>query len=265
MQLRFYIRQHQYVNLQGNPIIFTGSSPNTLMPTSGTVDNVWHDFSKDVINLDKISLQWTVERDSSGGLVSGKFEPKKAASGVIKIDGEAYRYVRAWLIDNIAAPFNSIEVKIEDTTCGYFEAYQIKATQVAWCETQVCEFELTLKQIDDAYRCIQKTVVSDNWQGWFQKEPKHGKKHPRFSYCNEMRPNGMLVVAWWFLAMMGIVFAPLIVVMVALVNAFTAVINAIVWLLSMLGFKVKPVKYDNPFGVFDVINTMLPGERWLRT
>ena len=260
MELRFYIRQYQYVNYLGSPIIWTGSNPSSLTPTSGTVDNIWHDFTPYVINLDMLKLQWTVELSDNAGSIAGGYNPKKAASGTLKIDGLAYDYVRAWLVDHVAAPLNSIEVKIQDVGCGYYESYQFKSTQLAWCETDACEFDINLKQLDDQYSCIQKTIISDNWQGWFQTIPDKGKKHPRFSYCNEHRPNGTLVMTWWIIAMMEILFAPLIAIILAIYDAIAIILNAVLSIINFLSFNsvsINLLPVPDPLDAFTYFQTMM--------
>jgi len=260
MELRFYIRQYQNINYLGVPVVYNGSTPASLKATQGTVDNVWHDFTEYCINLDKLKLQWAIDRSGTGEVVAGAIQPKKSASGNITIDGKAYDYVKAWLVDHIAAPLHSIECKIEDTSCGFYESYQFKATQLSWCEMRSCEFDLNLKQKDDAYTCIQKTLISDNWQGWFGWGGAKTKKHPRFSYCNEKRPNGTLVVLWWLIGMMEIVFAPLIAIVILIIDAVLSIYYFVAQLASWISFgsiSGPSWSYIDPSAAFDYCNNLL--------
>lgn len=242
MELLIELRQYQYLNLAGQPIVYSGTNPADLVPQIGTVpQNQWIDFTIDTANLDKFKATWTMLVNSQGQNTPGSYNPQKTTTGNMLFEAAAYQFIKAWCIDDVAAPLNAIEVRITDTSCGTYEGFAIKSNQIRWCETDICEFDVTLKQRDDAYACIQKTVIADNWQGWFQKEPANGKKHPRFSYCNEARPNGMLIMQWWST---GIVAGSTLMVMIPLlllinsilfaINGLIMVINAIISAISAL-------------------------------
>lgn len=220
MELKIRIRQTQYYAIEatsaglavGDPIIYAGSNPASLTPVLGTTPDggTWRDITKDVANLDKLQLTWTTDRDLDGLAVPGAFAPKKTSSGSLIIEGEAYRFIRSWLVDNVAAPINTIDVQIEHVGCGTYDDWVIKSKQITWCEGEICEFSVNLQQLDPAYQCIQKTLISDNWQGMFQKQPTNGKKHPRFTYCNEVKPNGMMVMLWWISSVLVTLFANIV-------------------------------------------------------
>lgn len=223
------MRHLQMVNIYGTKIIYTGTSPATLNAVAGEVpQKTWLDVSNDIDDITKVRLGWSSMRDDSGavsggaGGSTGNFT-KRTSSGTIKVNSTAYAFIKAWCIDHVSAPFNAIEVKIQ-TDCGTFERYKISSDQISWCEGEfICEFDITLNQVDPAIQCIQKTVVSDNHQGWFQSIPAGGKKHPRFSYCNEARPNSILVGLWYLVA----ILTPVIVLLFALYFVILIVINII--------------------------------------
>lgn len=223
------MRHLQMVNITGTKIIYVGASPATLTAVAGEVPQKdWIDFSNDIDDLTKIRLGWANNRDESGTITSsaggsnGEFT-KRTTSGNIKVNSAAYEFIKAWCIDHVAAPFNAVEVRIQ-TDCGNFERYKISSDQISWCEGEfICEFEITLSQIDPALQCIQRTVVSDNHQGWFQSIPTGGKKHPRFSYCNEARPNSLIVALWYIVG----ILAPILVLLFALYAAVLIIINVI--------------------------------------
>jgi hypothetical protein len=250
MELRIRIRQTQYYAIEtvaggltsGDPIIYAGSSPMNLIPVLGTVPagDTWLDITSDVTNLDELELEWTTDRDTDGNVVAGAFQPKKTASGQLLIEGNGYAFIKDWLIDNVAAPRNSIDVQIEHVGCGTYDMWVIKSSQIRWCENDICEFSVNLQQTDEAFQCMQKTLISDNWQGWFQTQPTNGKKHPRFVYCNEVKPNGMMVMLWWLssviltiviLLYMGIL--PIIWAVQLIIGVVKTIVDVFSWILGI--------------------------------
>jgi len=258
MELQIQIRHTQYQAIetsptqglvQGQNIVYAGLNPSQLHPVSGTVPVPnYFDITEDVANLDTLQLTWTKERDQQGVVSAGAMFSKKTASSNILIENNAYQFIKEWLIDHVAAPLNAIDVRIIDTSCGRYEDWIIKAKQVTWCADEICEFSVTIQQKDPALQCMQTTIISDNWQGWFQSEPT--KKHPRFVYCNEVKPNGMMIVLWWLMSLVFtilILLTPIINTIIAIINVVIAIINAIAWLTGQ-----DPVDYLSFFNPLDL-------------
>lgn len=254
--LKIYIRHTQYYAIENDPanglqqgqnIVFAGTNTGNLRPVSGIVPSPnYRDVTEDVGNLNRLQLTWTSERDSSGNLTTNQLNPKRAASNSIEFEGASYLFIKKWLVDHVAAPLNAVDVRIEHIGCGTYEDFQIKSSQVRWCEDdQVCAFELTIQQKDPYYTCIQKTLIEDNHQGWFQRKPSGGKKHPRFVYCNEIRPNMMMIMLWYISTViftLMYILALIINPIVRAVNIIIGIINAFKWL-----FGADPIKYVDPF------------------
>lgn len=212
MQLKLYIRQTRTYDTKGTAIYYWGGTPSTLnlyygwlspssrlWPGFGTA-NDYIDVTESCSSLYKLKLTWTTERDNSGFTLPGAIQQKKSASGTLSFEGEAYKLLKQWLVDDVSAPLNSVDVKIEHAGCGNYLDYTIKSTDLRWCENSICTFDVTLKQKDEALNCIKSTLITDNWQNWFEEGYGIRKKHPRFSYCNEIRPNGQLVIQWYLMA-----------------------------------------------------------------
>lgn len=241
MELKLLIRQNPIVNVYGQPIYYSGTMPTNLQTIVGTLPparqwanfNNFTDVTKDCSDLFDIKLEWTEQRDAHGLLVPGTNQVKKSVAGSITIQGDTYRLIKQWLVDDVSAPINQVECKILDTICGYYESYLIRSTDLQTCESGLCQYVVTLKQKDDALSCIKRTLITDNWQGWFQKEPANGKKHPRFSYCHEVRPNGMLILQ---LSIFASTFATNIVMLFLILLT----INPILWILNGLGVSGVP-------------------------
>ncbi|RYE25469.1 MAG: hypothetical protein EOP51_04080 [Sphingobacteriales bacterium] len=210
------------------------------------------DITANVGNLQALSLTWTLDRDASGGS-SNSYQTKKSASGSLSLEGEAYELVKKWLIEDVSAPLNAVAVKVYDSGCGiYYDNYQIQAKDVRYCENEICSFDVTLKQQDEVMSCIKSTLVGDNWQGWFSAQPAGGKKHPRFSYCNEIRPNGQLVAVWKLGTWNFMVTNTILFVLIAVYDIIVTVINAIIWVIRRFTKKINYIKTVK-FG--DVLDT----------
>jgi len=193
--LKIYIRHLQYYDDDGQPFVYGGANPSSLSVIYNTVPiSTWQDVTNDVEGLKDLGINWK-EQDSEFGHI------QTGISASLEFYGEAYKFVKAWLNDHVAAPLNAIDVRIEDVNCAYFEGFCIKADGMKWCNDTVCNIEVTLKQQEPLYDCIRRTAIADNWQGWFQKDTT--KKHPRIAYCDEFRPSGILTAIFVILSMIS--------------------------------------------------------------
>lgn len=271
MQLRVFIKQTQQQDISGNNIYFQGSNVNTLSPVVGTLPfaRQWRNFGSFIDVTDEsgdvytLALEWSAQdnRDNEGFIAVGTFNPNKTASGQINFEAEAYRLIKQWLIDDVSAQLNSVDVQIvhydnNNDVCGTYKNWVVTAKDIEWCEDDICVFDTVIKQKDELYNCIKSTVISDNWQGWFKDIPDNGKKHPRFSYCNEIRPNGMLVMQWYLMSnvafiikIVGYLWATIINPLIFAINGIILVINAIIAFINALGANITPlnlIPFFNP-------------------
>ncbi len=245
MELRLFLRQPKRYDKHGNEMHLAGNSPKDLevkyAPLPGSRRLPMYDKFIDVTDyasdLYKLKLTWTHERDNQGVSVPGAFNQKKAASGTITFEGQAYQYIKAWLVDDESASLNSFDVEIKHVGVGTYTDWSIKSTDLTWCEGEVCTFDVTLKQKDEALQCIRSTMIADNWQGWFGEDtetPWSGKKHPRFSYCNEIRPNGMLITIWFLITQLMGVLMPFMILLATIINPIIVIIKGIVKLINLI-------------------------------
>src|SRR5690606_5309645 len=257
MQLKIYLRHTQYLAFEadagtgitvGDPIIYTGLNTATLKPVKGTVPSPEYQDFTDCVELENLTITWTAQRNDKGELDNTQLQRQKSASGTLQFEDRAYHFIKNWIVDHIAAPLNSIDVKIEHVGCGMYQEFVIKPTQLQWCDDGNCIYELNLQQKDEPYQCIQKTLIDDNWQGWFHKHTT--KKHPRFVYCNEGRPIAIMVGMWYistllFLFMIQItgvilVIQAIVALIKDIVNIIIGIINGIIWLVG--GNKIGKIK-----------------------
>lgn len=241
--LRLYIQQQPQFNNQYQQIHYAGANPQSLQSVVGILPasrqwpnyGTFLDVTDSVANLDELSLEFTLDTDNEGSFTTTGFNTKKSTSGTIIFEEQSYQLLKEWLIEDVSGTINEVVVKIHDTGCDkWYEGYTIKAQDLQWCESEICNFNVNLKQKDERLNCLQSTLIEDNWSGWFQTIPANGKKHPRFSYCNEIRPNGSLVTVWLLscfnFLIIDIILIPLILVVnviIAVLKIIAAIINAI--------------------------------------
>ncbi len=234
MILKIFIKQTGTYNAAGTQIYFDGANPYDLKLFTGVVPThrQWPsygnyiDVTESIGDVYKLKLTWTAERDNEGFITPGATQNKKGSSGTLSFEAEAYTLLKKWLVDDVSAPLNSVDVKIVHEGCGEYLDYVIKSTDLQWCENDICSFDISIKQKDEILNCIKSTYISDNHKKWFQRQPDN-KKHPRFSYCNEQRPNGILVMLWW---MTAVVTVPTLMVLIPIMS----VLNSIFFAINML-------------------------------
>jgi len=244
-QLTIQLRKRQLKDIYGNDVYYTGPNPLSLAVTIGSISNPWQDFTDYVEGLQDIELEWSAEKTDDGKAAVGKFAPVKGVSASLSFERAAYDFLKAYLVDDVAGTLNQVEVQITDTSCGRYTGYFIKSDHLEWCEfNSLCVFNLNLKQIEDYTNCIERTVISDNWQGWFQPEPVDVNtgllvKHPRFGYCIEKRPNWTLVLLWQLSMLVAIimsllytVFYPILLIVWLIRVALSGLIAAINFIIS---------------------------------
>lgn len=270
-QLTLQMRQRQLQDIYGNDIVYAGSTPYNLNPVPTTVSTDWIDYTEYVDGLDKLELTWSTTQTAQGAIENGEFRPKLGASGTLTFERAAHEFLKSLLVDAVAAPLNQVEVQITDTANGSYTGYTIKSTSLSWCEfNALCTYELNLKQEDIYTQCIERTMIADNWQGWFQTRPVEiapgiTKKHPRFSYCTEHRPNGSMVMQWYLLGItqifgviMFIIITAYDILVTVVINPIIAIINAILFAISLVPgipvpSPVAPLDTPNPLDIFTSI------------
>lgn len=246
MELELYIKQPKRYDIAGKEIHLDGNNPKSLvikhapLPAQRRLPmyNTFRDVTDSVSDLHKIRFTWTHERNEEGVNVPGEFNQQKAASGSIIFEGDAYQYLKQWLIDDVSAPMNHFEMMVKHVGCGEYRNWIVRSTDISWCEGDVCTIDISLKQKDDALECIKNTWIAHDWQGWFgdTTTPSSGKKHPRFSYCNEVRPNSLLITLWWVMTQLNSVLGPTMIAIALIINTFLGIVIGV---LSIINAAIK--------------------------
>jgi hypothetical protein len=263
--LRLYIQQQPQFNNQFQQVYYAGANPQSLqvvvglLPTARRWPNygTFIDVTDSIGNLDDLSLEFTLDTDNEGNFTTTGFNTKKSTSGTVVFEDTSYQLLKKWLVEDVSGSINEVAVKVHDTGCDiWYEGYAIRAQDLQWCESDVCIFNINLKQKDERLNCIQSTLIEDNWNGWFQTVPANGKKHPRFPYCNEIRPNGLLVAIWLISSFMFLVIDIILIPIILVINAVILIVNAIIAIINaidaILGTgSLTPLGYIDPQDILE--------------
>lgn len=167
-------------------------------------------------------------------------------SGNLTFIGTDYDYIYAKLISSPTALDNVVVLKFVDECCTPELVYEfnIKSDSLKWCDNS-CEMDAAAieKSIEsEQLNCLQNTLIWDNWNNF------QSKQHPRFSYCNELRPSWMhdcLLVLIIIACQLMLVLTPVILVLATIIYAINVVINAINSLIPGTDNDLNTIDFDN--------------------
>jgi hypothetical protein len=115
-------------------------------------------------------------------------DPQKSITSDIECYGDAYTFIRTNLLDSVNLYSNSICVQVTDDDCGNVFQFKIETKNLKWCDGDICKISMALVEYNPVIDCVKNTVISDNTNGEFQDFPVSGNPHPRFRYCDVIKP-----------------------------------------------------------------------------
>lgn len=233
MKLKIYFRKLQMFDKNHLPIYYDGLNPNSLNVINGPIlNNDWVEMTRYIDNLDEFSASWKVKSNDSKGISN----IDKSVSTELQLFDEGYKFVMAWLNDHVAAPLNAVEVRVEMVNCGTIDDYVIKREGISYCDGDLCNVEVNLKQKDDLYTCIYSTLITDNHLGMFS----GNYQHPRFSYCNEFRPIAILAAMFAILNIVSFIVLVILSPILAVLWAISQIIDVILGVIP--GHQNNPIE-----------------------
>lgn len=131
--------------------------------------------------VDVTSLKMTKSLDEQN-------DPQKSITSDIECYGDAYTFIKTNLIDSVNLYSNSICVQVTDDDCGNIFQFKIETKNLKWCDGDICKISMALVEYNPVIDCVKNTVISDNTNGEFQEFPVSGNPHPRFRYCDVIKP-----------------------------------------------------------------------------
>jgi hypothetical protein len=179
----------------------------------------WVDYSK-YVNIQDMKLSKSLNSDN---------DPQKHATGEIEIWEDAYVEVKSQLIDSADRYANFFVIRVTDQDCGDVEMYfKIEDKNLSWCDNGECKLHLTLIEYNPVLDCIHQYPIGTNNSGEFQDYPASGMPHPRFRYCDVVKPT--------FLYGVLITFVNAVSAAILSINiAIASMTGIIVWIVNFLG------------------------------
>lgn len=176
-------------------------------------------------------------------------------TGELHFTGADYDYLYDKFVTSGTSLTNKVVLKFVDDCCSQNKVYEFYITResLIWCEDS-CDLTASALEkslANDQYTCLKNTMIWDDFAGF------KSKKHPRFSYCNELRPNWLhdamlilILATGTSILALGPLLAGLALLVVS-INAFITTINAIIDAVNTLpGIninKLKKIDFDgNP-------------------
>lgn len=220
-RLKIELRQKQLYLEQDplQPVIVQCNMDGTVEYVTGLVPSpTYQDFTDNVSGLGDINFKWeAVTEDFTEGDAKETNEfgsnYSKGLSAELGFFGDAFRYIYDWLMQEDCQTLNSIEVRITDRACGKnYRVFEIKADNIKYRpKTEPCLITIPLREADGAVHVLQKTIIEDNWQGWFNRDGTSTKDHPTFGIVLEKKPGFFLAIIMVLVYIAGMLSAGLLV------------------------------------------------------
>lgn len=156
-------------------------------------------------------------------------DPQKSVTAEIEAFADAYLELKANLIDSASRYSNFYVIQITDTDCGdVFTYFKVEDKSLRWCDNGECRLQMTLLEYHPELDCMYQTLIADNTSGEFQSYPASGYIHPRFRYCDVVKPT--------FFYYYIIYFSSIVSAAITAINiALFAVFSIITWVVNLLG------------------------------
>lgn len=174
-------------------------------------------------------------------------------TGDIEFVGEDYNFIKAELWDAIDALEREVLMTFDDDCCGgnpFRFAFVITAQSISWCEgsctVTVAAVEKSAES--EAIKCLENTLISEDDNGTFNDSafssnqpgvPFTLKRHPRMTYCNEIRPqwqHDFIIIVAIVFESTSVTFWPIIIMLIA---SIIPVINTINFINNTFGANIN--------------------------
>lgn len=182
----------------GGFFIDTNAGAGIIDPLS-EYNNYWLEVgSNEIIGLEALDLSYKLKSETDLSNFDGSNYDFALSTGLtvfadVTNAKTAYNFIKAWLIDNVTAPNNSIAVKLTKLDCPniVITNLNINLNQIRW-DNKRCAIEIDMKEIQPRVSCFERTLIHDNFQGWFNQDTTFN--HPRFKYCNKVSSYLILIM-----------------------------------------------------------------------
>lgn len=227
--VKIELRHFQLIDDTGTPYWWIGGTPNNITKTTNPADAVaigfvgtYFDITNCVLNIEDIEFTFEVGENDVNIKNTLSDEIKLADDNINNIF--AATFVRDWLVDRPYSPQNICEIRFTDMDCGsVIGEYLIKPQKISFCLMGDCTLSVTVVSNDILFDCIQKTKISDNWNGILNQDFR------AWDYGVEKRPAVMTALFFSLFALVGV-----------LGFGILALGTFISWILSLAGLPTPP-------------------------
>lgn len=237
MALKIEMRSFQLTEDNGTPYWWVGNAPNNVTKTTDINDAIsegftfdWVDFSNGVTNKEDIEFTWQIGENDNNF--------KLTVSDELDLYGNCAAFVQDWLVERAYSALNIVEVLITDMDC-YKQVGQflIKPQKFSFCQISDCKVSVTMVSNNLAYDCLAKTKISDNWNGFQDRDFR------AWDYAVEKRPAVQTALFFTLFAFVGVLGVGVL----AAGTALTAIF-------SLLGMTINvPTFSDYQQMFFDIV------------
>ena len=177
-------------------------------------------------------------------------------SGDIAFYGTDYDYIKSKLWDNFdsnganVSLQTEVKLKFVDDCCDFPVEFRITGESIKWCEGS-CEVTCAAIETspeEEAIRCVRNTLIDDNTaSNWPDNVAFKNRRHPRFSYCNEIRPRWFHVIIMQWAVVTAIILQIIVPIYAIVINLLSGINNLINQINNLLGTNIKTITFkDDP-------------------
>jgi len=190
----------------------------------------WTDYT-DSVDISELKLNRSLDTNN---------DPQHTSTSTIEVFEDAYTFVLSNLYTGSNRYSNSICVRITDTDCSDKQyEFKIDNRDIRWCDNDECRLQCDLIGYQVTLDCIRKTRLAYNNSGEFNDYPGSGTPHPRFRYCDTIKPTFL----FGFVITLSNAIAAFIISLNLVLASITGII---VWIVNLLGgsWTVPQISYS---------------------
>lgn len=127
--------------------------------------------------------------------LNGENDPQRSQTGDVELYGSAYTFIYTNLISSPDMYSNAVYVRLTDSDCNNdVYLFKIDNKNLRWCDNNECRVQFSMEEYNPKLDCVRTKLISDNTNGEFQEYPVSGFPHPRFRYCDVLKPTSFFGV-----------------------------------------------------------------------
>lgn len=149
-----------------------------------------NNITHEVVNPEQglVEPTFTMRKKDEDGFASIGF------SGDITFYGADYDFLKSILVDDANALDNEVGISFQDDCCNWSNTknFKIRSDSLKWCanDCSITAAALEENTETEAMKCLRNTLIWDDTKtNWSDNVPFTQRRHPRFAYCNEIRPS----------------------------------------------------------------------------